>query len=274
MPRRSLGSRDGSFNDIDATPPSKRGSDDQRDNVREVTPSVAASTAAALNAERSAQRLKNALSQIRKEPVVNRQVIESNATAPTLESLRTRHARRPDASNANTSSTTYLSHTVNNTVINSTPPSNLPSTPLRLSSASLFGSDQGPLTHTPSPPFGRGNSSPDASSTPLSSGSGARRTALPHAHDRPGRQAAHARPVPLKRAASATPLDEEETRGGGGGGGVNSVSGNTAGGTLSAGSGFGFGTGKTTTTFDWGPLPKAAPRAQISSDVRPEAGKR
>lgn len=78
--------------------------------------------------------------------------------------------------------------------------------------------------------------------------------------------------MPLKRAASATPLDEEETRGGGGG--VNSVLGNTAGGTSGAGLGFGFGAGKATTTFDWGPLPKAAPRAQISSDVRPEVGKR
>ena len=50
-PRRSLGRRDGSCNKASA---SKYG-DDQKENKREVTPSVAA-----LNAEHSAQRLENA----------------------------------------------------------------------------------------------------------------------------------------------------------------------------------------------------------------------
>ncbi|KAI0701221.1 hypothetical protein BC835DRAFT_1411616 [Cytidiella melzeri] len=46
-----------------------------------VTPNVAATTAAALNAERAAQRLKGALLRVRKEPLLNRQAVGSSAPA-------------------------------------------------------------------------------------------------------------------------------------------------------------------------------------------------
>ena len=46
----------------------------------EVTPDVAATTAAALNAERTAQRLKSALLRVRKEPLLNKQA--ENAPVP------------------------------------------------------------------------------------------------------------------------------------------------------------------------------------------------
>ncbi|TFK50032.1 hypothetical protein OE88DRAFT_308545 [Heliocybe sulcata] len=52
---------------------------------REVTPDVAVTTAAALNAERSAQRLKRALLAARKEPLLNKQALE--VAAPTLQRL-------------------------------------------------------------------------------------------------------------------------------------------------------------------------------------------
>ena len=70
-PRCSVGRRDGSCNEASE---SKHG-DDQKENKCEVTPSVAASTATALNVEHSAQRLKNALAQTRKEPVLNEIVV-------------------------------------------------------------------------------------------------------------------------------------------------------------------------------------------------------
>ncbi|KAH8117765.1 hypothetical protein DFH11DRAFT_857205 [Phellopilus nigrolimitatus] len=54
---------------------------------RQVTPSIAASTAAALNAERSAMRLKNALSKARKVPLLNTQAVQPVILAPTLDSL-------------------------------------------------------------------------------------------------------------------------------------------------------------------------------------------
>ncbi|KAI0774968.1 hypothetical protein BD413DRAFT_290325 [Trametes elegans] len=44
---------------------------------REVTPNIAASTAAALNAERSAQKLKRALLKARKEPLLNTKVVDA-----------------------------------------------------------------------------------------------------------------------------------------------------------------------------------------------------
>lgn len=53
-----------------------------------VSPSVAASTAEALNAERSALRLKNALLKMRKEPLLNTQAVDATSRAPTLESAR------------------------------------------------------------------------------------------------------------------------------------------------------------------------------------------
>jgi nucleoporin NUP159 len=48
-----------------------------------VTPNVAATTAAALNAERTAQKLKGALLRVRKEPLLNKQAI--GTVAPTIE---------------------------------------------------------------------------------------------------------------------------------------------------------------------------------------------
>lgn len=53
----------------------------------QVTPSIAASTAAALNAERSAQRLKTALFNARKIPLLNTQAVEPVKRVPTLDSL-------------------------------------------------------------------------------------------------------------------------------------------------------------------------------------------
>lgn len=44
---------------------------------REVTPNIAASTAAALNAERSAQKLKKALLSARKEPLLNTKAVDA-----------------------------------------------------------------------------------------------------------------------------------------------------------------------------------------------------
>lgn len=58
----------------------------------EVTPSVAASTAAALNAERSAMRLKLALAKVRTIPLLNTQAVdEPKRRVPTLEAER-KHA--------------------------------------------------------------------------------------------------------------------------------------------------------------------------------------
>lgn len=58
----------------------------------EVTPSVAASTAAALNAERSAMRLKLALAKVRTTPLLNTQAVdEPKRRVPTLEAER-KHA--------------------------------------------------------------------------------------------------------------------------------------------------------------------------------------
>ena len=54
-----------------------------------VTPSVAAWTAATLNAERSALRLKNALAKAREEPLLNTQAIKPVKQVPTLENLKT-----------------------------------------------------------------------------------------------------------------------------------------------------------------------------------------
>lgn len=55
----------------------------------EVTPSVAASTAAALNAERSAMRLKLALAKVRTTPLLNTQAVdEPKRRVPTLEAER------------------------------------------------------------------------------------------------------------------------------------------------------------------------------------------
>lgn len=48
-----------------------------------VAPNVAVATAAALNAERSAQRLKRALLAVRKEPLLNRQAVEAPALVET-----------------------------------------------------------------------------------------------------------------------------------------------------------------------------------------------
>ncbi|KZT29964.1 hypothetical protein NEOLEDRAFT_1127876 [Neolentinus lepideus HHB14362 ss-1] len=52
---------------------------------REVTPDVAVTTAATLNAERSAQKLKRALLAARKEPLLNKQALD--VMAPTVQSL-------------------------------------------------------------------------------------------------------------------------------------------------------------------------------------------
>ncbi|KAI0648862.1 hypothetical protein C8Q79DRAFT_1064942 [Trametes meyenii] len=57
---------------------------------REVTPNIAASTAAALNAERSAQKLKRALLKVRKEPLLNTKAVD--ARPPEREA---RIARKP-----------------------------------------------------------------------------------------------------------------------------------------------------------------------------------
>ncbi len=54
----------------------------------DVTPSIAASTAAALNAERSAQRLKLALSRARTAPLLNTQAVEPALPAPSLDNLQ------------------------------------------------------------------------------------------------------------------------------------------------------------------------------------------
>lgn len=62
----------------------------------EVTPSIAASTAAALNAERSAQRLKVALAKARTAPLLNTQAVEPALPAPTLESLKRSIASRSE----------------------------------------------------------------------------------------------------------------------------------------------------------------------------------
>lgn len=62
----------------------------------EVTPSIAASTAAALNAERSAQRLKLALARVRTTPLLNTQAVEPALPAPTLESLKRSIANRAE----------------------------------------------------------------------------------------------------------------------------------------------------------------------------------
>ena len=53
---------------------------------REVTPNIAASTAAALNAERSAQKLKRALLNVRKQPLLNTKAVDA---APPERELRT-----------------------------------------------------------------------------------------------------------------------------------------------------------------------------------------
>ncbi|KAI9001521.1 hypothetical protein BD414DRAFT_432167 [Trametes punicea] len=64
---------------------------DRRERVgREVTPNIAASTAAALNAERSAQKLKRALLSARKEPLLNTKAV--NALPPERE---VRTSRKP-----------------------------------------------------------------------------------------------------------------------------------------------------------------------------------
>lgn len=54
----------------------------------QVTPSIAASTAAALNAERNALRLKNALAKVRTKPLKNNTAVEPTKRIPTLESLQ------------------------------------------------------------------------------------------------------------------------------------------------------------------------------------------
>lgn len=54
----------------------------------EVTPSVAASTAAALNAERSALRLKNALAKVRTVPLLNTQAVQTAVPIPNLANIR------------------------------------------------------------------------------------------------------------------------------------------------------------------------------------------
>lgn len=76
----------------------RRITEDENDRLRvPVSPSVAASTAAALNAERNALRLKNALFKARKEPLLNRQAIDAAASrVPTLENMR--KATGPDGS--------------------------------------------------------------------------------------------------------------------------------------------------------------------------------
>ena len=281
--RRSFGSRNSSFNGIDAdTTLNGRQRDDTREkeNIRGVSPTVAASTAAALNAERSAQRLKNVLTKIRKEPLVNRQAVESNMSAPTLDSLHTRHARHSDEPNTSGDISARPAQSAYNSTMSSftTPPrastipdTPLPNTPLRLNS-SLFGTDPGPLA-TPGPFSGHAGSSPDAQSTP-------RRGASTHGHDRSTRHSGHLRPVPLKRAASGPPEDDRD--------GFGSSPPSEMGLGSSSRIGFGLGFGSPTPSgpvtapgsasakvkpaiaaFDWGPLPKAAPRAQISSDVRP-----
>ena len=60
----------------------------------QVTPSIAASTAAALNAERNALRLKNALAKARKVPLLNTQASKPVRQTPTIESL-TRSPSQP-----------------------------------------------------------------------------------------------------------------------------------------------------------------------------------
>lgn len=54
----------------------------------EPTPSIPASTAAALNAERSALRLKNALAAIRTRPLLNTQAVEPVTRTPTLDNMQ------------------------------------------------------------------------------------------------------------------------------------------------------------------------------------------
>lgn len=83
--RRSTTSNDG-----------KRGWSGQALYRPEVTPSIAASTAAALNAERSAQRLKLALARARTTPLLNTQAVEPALPAPSLESLKRSLASRSD----------------------------------------------------------------------------------------------------------------------------------------------------------------------------------
>lgn len=61
--------------------------DDDRQRIP-ASPSIAASTAAALNAERNALRLKTALFKARKEPLLNTQAVEAASNVPTLDSAR------------------------------------------------------------------------------------------------------------------------------------------------------------------------------------------
>lgn len=62
---------------------------DRTDRIgREVTPNIAASTAAALNAERSAQKLKRALLKARKEPLLNTKAVDALPPAREIRSSR------------------------------------------------------------------------------------------------------------------------------------------------------------------------------------------
>lgn len=66
---------------------------------RDVTPNVAATTAAALNAERAAQKLKRALLNVRKTPLLNTQAVHAQAAAV---EFKTPHKADASASTAPT----------------------------------------------------------------------------------------------------------------------------------------------------------------------------
>lgn len=56
--------------------------------LQDTTPNVAATTAAALNAERAAQRLKSALLKVRKEPLLNKQAVDAPTAPSELDFLK------------------------------------------------------------------------------------------------------------------------------------------------------------------------------------------
>lgn len=91
---------------------------------RDVTPNVAATTAAALNAERAAQKLKKALLSVRKEPLLNTQA--ANAVAVPVD-FKTPSKLDAMKSDAGSSTNIFNLDNISFPTISQAPPAQVPS---------------------------------------------------------------------------------------------------------------------------------------------------
>ncbi|CCM04682.1 uncharacterized protein FIBRA_06868 [Fibroporia radiculosa] len=156
--------------------PSKDRDTTERENARssEVTPHFARSTAAALNAEMSAHKLKRALLQARKEPLLNTQAVSATPAVPTPEPLSTSRGIIPNMVKEEAPASPQLSFSI--------PRKSMPSTPEMAKAPSIPTTPATPATPTP-------DFDDDTSHSP---GTGSR-------HRSGGRY--HAKAVPLKKTS-------------------------------------------------------------------------